>query len=149
VSGSADDAFEFLVKHGILDKKYINAAETFTGEVELIELTEDLIVFRHTSDVVEEVTSPYYAAKAYAYSENARKFLALPDTNSAKQLSAYLVPEGTIIVVGKVADQSMDLDFFHRKAIGGGVQVYVPKFSETVELLGNVDDASSVTSLIP
>ena len=99
--------------------------ESFDGEPVLLELTEDLIVYRHWGDDATEIGSPWFSPRAYSRPGNAQRYLALPSTNSATKVSQFRIKKGTKVLVGKVGSKAGE-EGFCRNAYGGGIQVYLP-----------------------
>jgi len=110
----------------IVPKKYrAEVAAAFDGKPEAVTLKEDLIVYRHWGGVSGETGSPWVSPKPYAKPGNAKRYLALPEKNTAQNLTAFRIPAGTTILRGKVASKVGD-PRFDGKAVGSGVQIYVP-----------------------
>jgi len=110
----------------IVPKKYrAEVAAAFDGKPDAITLKEDLIVYRHWGGVSGETGSPWVSPKSYAKPGNAKRYLALPEKNTAQKLTAFRIPAGTTILKGKVASKVGD-PRFDGKSVGGGMQIYVP-----------------------
>ncbi len=114
-----------------------SVAQAFEGTPEVITLTEDLIVYRHWGGDAEETGSPWFSPKPYVRPGNARRYLALPDYNSATRISVFKIPAGTTIIRGKVASQ-VGQPKFGPYATGGGIQIYLPH-PESAVLIGPLD----------
>ncbi|MCL6588975.1 MAG: FG-GAP-like repeat-containing protein [Firmicutes bacterium] len=97
---------------------------TFDGWINKITLKEDLTVYRYTS--FPGGSSGYWFTTNGSYSpEEARELLALPDSNSATTVTAYIIPAGTTVLMGKT-DSMVGTDGFGDYATGGGQQIYLP-----------------------
>jgi hypothetical protein len=114
-----------------------SVAQAFEGTPEVVTLSEDLIVYRHWGGKAPETGSPWFSPKPYARPGNARRYLALPNRNTAENVSAFRIPAGTTIIRGKVASQVQDIRF-GPYAVGGGIQIYVPNPEDAI-LIGPVD----------
>jgi len=110
-------------------------ARAFEGTPEVITLTEDLIVYRHWGGDARETGSPWFSPKPYIRPGNARRYLALPPENTAKNVSVFRIPAGTTIIRGKVAPQ---IEQYGPYAAGGGMQIYLPNPEDAI-LLGPLD----------
>ena len=119
-------------------EKYRAAVSSaFAGTPTVETLTEDLIVYRHWGGEAPEIGSPWFSPKPYVRPGNARRYLALPNRNTAENISAFRIPAGTTIIRGKVASQIQDTRF-GPYAVGGGTQIYVPNPEDAI-LIGPVD----------
>jgi len=106
--------------------KYRGAvSRSFRGDPELLELTEPLVVYRHWGGKAGQVGSPWFSAKPYARPGNARRYLALPEGNTAQNITRFEIPAGTRVLRGKVASQAGEAGF-GSNAVGGGTQIYLP-----------------------
>lgn len=111
----------------IVDSKYWKVVKgAFEGEPQVIELADDLHVFRRYGGTSVPTGSPWFSLKPYVYPSNARRYLALPNTNLATNVAEFIVPKGTKMLVGNVADQAQNIVRFGDYAVGGGLQVYLP-----------------------
>lgn len=102
-------------------------------QAEEIILAEDLTVYQHIAEGYEG-TSPYFSPIVYKRQGNARRFLALPNKNTAKQVWEYTIPAGTTILQGSVAPQ-VGVPGFGPYAVGGGQQIYLS--NPSVAIRGN------------
>jgi hypothetical protein len=115
-----------------VDPKYAGRVRNaFQGEPVAIKLEKDLTIFRHWGNGVDETGSRWFTNKIYKDPGRARKFLALPDSNSAEYVSKFTIPSGAIILVGKASDQ-IDNPLFHNKAYGGGMKIYIPNITAPI-----------------
>ena len=114
-----------------------SVAQAFKGTPEVVTLSEDLIVYRHWGGEAPETGSPWFSPKPYVRPGNARRYLALPNYNSADRVSAFRIPAGTTIIRGQVASQ-VGQPRFGPYATGGGVQIYLPNPEDAV-LIGPID----------
>jgi RHS repeat-associated protein len=95
-------------------------------------LSADLTVYRHWGGSAGE-SGFWYSPKPYSSSGRARRFLALPDANTAENVTAFRIPSGTTIVHGKVASQ-VGRSGFGSYATGGGTQIYLSDPSVAVKI---------------
>jgi|GEM_PF-4256668 len=110
----------------VVPPKYqASVARAFDGTPTVETLTEDIIVYRHWGNKANEVGSPWFTPQPYARAEDARRYLALPDGNSAQHVSAFRIPAGTTILRGRVASMADEVSF-GSYAVGGGTQIYLP-----------------------
>ena len=110
----------------IIPTKYRGAvSRSFRGDPKLVELTEPLVVYRHWGGRASEVGSPWFSPKPYTKPGNAQRYLALPEGNTAQNLTRFEIPAGTQVLRGKVAGQAGEAGF-GGNAVGGGVQIYLP-----------------------
>ena len=96
-------------------------------------LTQDVIVYRHWGGRAGETGSPWFSPTHYARPGNARRYLALPEGNSATNVTIFRIPKGTRVLFGRVAPQDGNPGFGNY-ARGGGVQIYVPNPSVTQQV---------------
>ena len=110
----------------IVDKEYWDIVErAFKGDPKVIELTDNLKVFRRYGGASLATGSPWFSPQPYVRGGNARRYLALPNTNLASDVAEFIIPKGNKILVGTAASKSFD-DLFGSKAVGGGLQIYLP-----------------------
>ncbi len=98
---------------------------TFQGAPEAWELTEDVTVYRYWGRGSGETGSPWYSFDSSMSPVEAQSSLALPISNTATEVSTFVIPKGTTIVIGKAASQ-VATPKFGPYAIGGGIQIYLP-----------------------
>ncbi len=124
----AEEAGERLVRKGVRRAEQVwtdfvprefqeNIAKAFVGEPKIVRLTKDLKVYRYWGGEARE-KGFWYTPKRYRFPGRARRYLALPPTNTAENVSEFVIPKGTIILRGRVAPM------FGQP--GGGIQIYVP-----------------------
>ncbi|MEI2692539.1 MAG: RHS repeat-associated core domain-containing protein [Anaerolineae bacterium] len=111
-----------------------SVADAFAGAPVASVTTTDMIVYRQWGGGADETGSPWFSPKPYTRPGNAQRYLALPEYNSAQNVSVFRIPAGTTIVYGKVASQAGQVNF-GSNAVGGGAQVYLPNPSDAI-LLG-------------
>ncbi|MBC7252212.1 MAG: RHS repeat-associated core domain-containing protein [Anaerolineae bacterium] len=112
-----------------------SVAQAFEGTPMVETLTEDLIVYRRWGGEARETGSPWFSPKPYVRPGNARRYLALPNTNTAENVSVFKIPAGTTIIRGEVAPRVRD---YGPHAVGGGMQIYLPDPEKAI-LLGPLD----------
>jgi hypothetical protein len=117
--------------------KYYNAIEyvpskyraivssAFEGEIKAITLKDDLIVYRYWGGKSTETGSAWFSTKQYVTPGNARRYLALPEGNTAENVTAFRIPSGTTILEGKVSSKTGEVGF-GSYATGKGTQIYLP-----------------------
>ena len=88
-------------------------------------LKKDLIVYRRWGGDAREFNSPWYSAKNYERAGNAKRYLALPESNSAQNVTVFKIPKGTTILRGKVKSM-VGVPGYGPDAVGGGEQIYLP-----------------------
>ena len=115
-----DNAFDY-VKPKYLD----NVAGAFKGKPIAVRLNRDIKVYRRWGGISEKMGSPWFTIKPYTHPGNAKRYLALPGDSTAKQLSEFVIPADTVVLIGKVADQTK-AKHFGSHAVGGGIQIYLP-----------------------
>lgn len=103
-----------------------SVADAFSGTPNIETSTEDLVAYRYWGDGSAESGSPWFSAKPYVKPGNARRFLALPEKNSAQNMTQFVIRAGSTIIRGKAASQA-GVPGFGDYAVGGGVQIYVPE----------------------
>jgi len=99
-------------------------AGAFKGDPRVIEVTKDLRVFRYHAPGTSP-SSFWYSLRSYVYPGNARRYLALPNANTAVNVSEAVIPKGSRILIGPTSNKVGD-PFFAPNAFGGGIQLYVP-----------------------
>ena len=98
----------------------------------MITLEDDIIVIQRTS--AGGATTPWFTTREYVRAGNARRYLALPNWNDGTQVTRYLIPKDTKVIIGKVASQTGDLLNYGPKAVGGGFQIYLPELVKAIKL---------------
>lgn len=117
------------LKHQVLVK------DAFKGKVRAIELEEDLTVYRYWGGHSTTLEAFWLSPKAYPSPTDARRALALPDSNTAEKMDRFELLKGTIILWGKAASQ-VGVSRFGPYATGGGDQIYLPDPSKARRGLG-------------
>lgn len=110
-----------------------SVASSFRDEAVAETLANDLVVYRRWGGRAPETGSPSFSPQPYVRPGNARRYLALPERNTAENLTAFQIPAGTTILRGKVASQAGDIGF-GPNAVGGGVQIYIPNPSVAIPI---------------
>lgn len=98
--------------------------KSFNGTPALKYADEDMIFYRRWGGVGEE-TGTWLSPTKYEKAGNARRYLALPNGNTAENLSTFKIKKGTPFIQGKVASQVDNLEDFGEYAVGGGEQIYI------------------------
>ena len=96
----------------------------FTGTPTLKFATEDMIFYRRWGGYAEE-SSNWLSPTNYTKAGNAKRYLALPNNNTAENLTVFKIKKGTPYIEGKVANQVSDVKKFGEYAVGGGNQIYL------------------------
>ena len=118
-------------------KRFAGQVEkAFQGNPLALKLTEELTVYRYWGGNSLEAGSPWYSLDSFMTPDVARETLALPDGNSAINISKFILPKDTVIVLGEASPQ-LDNGLFGAYAEGGGIQIYVPDAS-AVKLVGQI-----------
>lgn len=99
--------------------------DAFRGAPIAIRLSEDQIFFRRSGGAVGPERARWLTPTRYQTARGARRYLALPNENTARDEAIFTIPKGAIILWGKAASQA-DVPEFGRYATGGGEQVYLP-----------------------
>lgn len=100
-------------------------ADAFDGEPEALPLTADLVVYWYWGGKSKETGSSWYSARQFASAEEARRLLALPEGNTAENVTRFKIPAGVTVLRGKCASRKGNPGFGDY-AEGGGEQIYVP-----------------------
>jgi hypothetical protein len=87
-------------------------------------LQRDLRVYRWWGGASPELGSHWFALHQYKKAGYAKRYLSLPAGNTAEHVSEFILPAGTVILIGK-ARNMQGIPGFGRHAVGGGVQIYV------------------------
>jgi RHS repeat-associated protein len=66
--------------------------------------------------------------------DQARATLALPNANTAKQVTKYIIPKTNNYIYGSAAGQT-GASWAGPYAVGGGPQIYIPDFSILIEVI--------------
>jgi hypothetical protein len=98
-------------------------------------LQEDLIVYRRWGGKAAETGSPWYSTAPYERPGNARRYLALPEGNTAESLTAFRIPMGTTILRGRTASMAGEPGF-GAMAVGGGQQIYLADPRRAIKVEG-------------
>jgi RHS repeat-associated protein len=101
--------------------------EAFKGEPQAVTVQEDTIVYRYHNP--GQPATEWYSPTQYNTPAEAQQHLALPASNTATEMSQYILPRGTRVLYGEVQSKVGDA-YFHPHATGGGMQYYVPDFSK-------------------
>ena len=109
-----------------------NTRGTFKGDVLQIKLKEPMIVHRRSGGGSAD-KAPWFSAKKYRSAAIARRFLSLPNNNSASKRNTFELPAGSTIFIGKAAPQTKK-QWAGRYATGGGIQIYAPKIGKIKKL---------------
>ncbi|MFZ5883420.1 MAG: hypothetical protein ACOYYI_06560 [Chloroflexota bacterium] len=106
----------------------------FEGEEAIpLKLTQSRVAYRYWGGKSEETSSPWLTVYSDLTAEQARSLLALPKANLADHITPFLIPEDTIVLIGKAASQSTER-WAGSYATGGGIQIYVPDPSVLIKL---------------
>ncbi len=83
-----------------------SVADAFAGAPVASVTTTEMIVYRHWGGGAAETGSPWFSPMPYTKPGNAQRYLALPEYNSAQNVSVFRIPARTTVVNGKVASQA-------------------------------------------
>lgn len=118
----------------IIPKKYRGTVQrAFKGTPTVVALEDDLTVYRHWGGKASETGSPWYSLTHYNRAGNAQRYLALPQGNTAENVTVFKIPKGTTIFRGK-ASSMVNLPGFGDNAVGGGEQIYLPDPSKAIRV---------------
>ena len=99
--------------------------KAFNGTPVLKYADEDMIFYRRWGGDAKVVGS-WLSPTKYEKAGNARRYLALPDGNTAENITAFKIKKGTPYIDGKAASQIDDVTgIFGSYAEGGGNQIYI------------------------
>jgi len=111
----------------IVPSKYHETVEgAFKGTPNVVELNSDLVVYRRFGGTSVAEGSPWFSPIPYTYPGNARRYLALTNGNTAKELAEFKILKGTKILVGPAESKATGSSLFGPYATGGGTQIYLP-----------------------
>lgn len=84
-----------------------------------------MVFYRRWGGDAKEIGS-WMSPIKYEKAANARRYLALPDGNTAENLTIFKIKRGTPFIEGKVTSQAEDVTgIFGSYAEGGGNQIYI------------------------
>jgi len=106
----------------------------FKAEPIPITLSEDLKVYRYWSEAGAQ-EGHWVTLDSSLSPEEARELLALPADNRASQVTEFVVPKGTTVLLGSVAGQA-SAPWAGPYALGGGVQLYLPNLTSLTHAPG-------------
>ncbi|NLL20023.1 MAG: hypothetical protein GX262_13565, partial [Clostridia bacterium] len=98
--------------------------KAFNGIPVLKYADEDMVFYRRWGGVGEEIGT-WLSPTKYEKAGNAKRYLALPNGNTAENLTTFKIKKGTPFIQGKVASQVDNLEDFGEYAVGGGEQIYI------------------------
>lgn len=104
-----------------------NQRGAFQNDVRAITLKSDIVVYRRYGGV-STAEGRWFSLKSYKSAASAKRALALPYRNKADKNSKYIIKAGTTLLVGS-ATSRVGKKGFGKDAVGGGMQVYIPKSS--------------------
>lgn len=113
-----------VVKDVVPTKYQEQVQNTFSGWINEKTTSKDLTVYQYTSGNSLN-RSPWYTTVGNYTPDQARQYLALPDKNSAVNVTKYTIPAGTTYLEGRVGSMVGEEDFGDY-AKGGGTQIYLP-----------------------
>ena len=113
------------VVFGIVEEPYrAEVARSFAPGAQKIVLDRDLHVYRYWGGGSGE-SGFYFAKKMYTDRDVAKRMLALPERNTALNVTQYKIPRGTTVIYGTTANMSGE-DGFGMEATGGAEQYFLP-----------------------
>lgn len=105
----------------LVDPRYRQEVrESFQGPVVAYRLSRPMVVYRIHGDSGRQ--GNYFSRFSYKDVLRAARRLALPSANDLSRKTAYILPAGTVVLVGKVAPQ-VGTPGFPDTATGGGEQI--------------------------
>jgi hypothetical protein len=96
------------------------------------ELDQDLIVYRQWGNRAAE-SGRWFSPQPYSSPARARPYLALPNGITAANTTAFRLPAGTKVLVGRAAPQTGTIGF-GSYAVGGGDQICLPDPTAAVRI---------------
>ncbi len=113
-------------------------ARSFARGAQKIVLDKDLHVFRYWGGGSGE-SGFYFSKKMYTDKDKAKRELALPERNTAINVTQYKIPKGTTLIYGNTANM-VGVEGFGMKATGGAEQYFLPNPSVAEkELVGKLE----------
>ena len=110
---------------GIVEEPYRDqVARSFASDAQKIVLDRDLHVYRYWGGGSGE-SGFYFAKKMYTDRDVAKRMLALPERNTALNVTQYKIPRGTTVIYGTTASMVGE-DGFGMEATGGAEQYFLP-----------------------
>lgn len=125
-----------LKKADVPHEYRVKVRKSFEGEIIALELTRPMIVHRRHGGEAKPI-SFYTSRTNYKKPGNAQRYSALPLKNTAKEQNLLLIPKGSIILIGKAANQTRNTEDFGKNAVGGGEQIYFSDKSKFIPLKFN------------
>jgi hypothetical protein len=104
---------------------YDDVITAFEGPPSAMTLDEDITVYRYWSGDDTKEIGNWVSLDPNLTPDEARKVLALPDSNLAINVTELTIPAGSTVLLGEVAEQTT-AEWAGSYAIGGGLQIYVP-----------------------
>jgi len=134
VRGSLENPGAITGASKYIPKRYRESViKAFKGEPALKTSLEEMVVYRHWGGKASETGSPWYSIRSYIKAGNARRFLSLPETNTAENVSVFRIPKGTTYLEGIVGSKVGEAGF-GKNAVGGGTQIYISDPSVAVKV---------------
>lgn len=104
----------------------------FAGNPVAVTLNENISVYRYWSNP-EKQSGVWTTLDPKYSSDEARSLLALPYDNFAPNVTQFVIPKGTTVLIGDVAEQTTAI-WAGKYAIGGGLQIYIPDGSVLMDV---------------
>jgi hypothetical protein len=103
---------------------YDDVLMAFKNDPSAITLKEDLIVYRYWSGDARREIGSWVTLNPNLTPDEARKLLALPDSNLAINVSQFIIPADATILLGEASEQTSS-SWAGTYATGGGLQIYL------------------------
>ncbi len=133
-----------------------DVARSFAPGAKQIVLDRDLHVYRYWGGGSGE-SGFYYSKKMYTDRDEAIRDLALPERNTASNVTQYKIPQGTTVIYGNAANM-VGVEGYGMYATGGAEQYFMPNPSlaekelegklEYTKVIKTVDELEEVESVI-
>ncbi|MFO3798119.1 MAG: hypothetical protein ACK8QZ_12745, partial [Anaerolineales bacterium] len=137
-----DDAVELLRKGEraagdwtghVPSDHYDDVVNAFRGKKAVaMKLNDDVIVYRYWGGKSPEMGN-WFTTHSDLTPEQARALLALPNNNPARNVTQFIIPKNTTILVGEAAGKAGE-EWAGSYAVGGGLQIYVPDRSILIKM---------------
>ncbi len=113
-------------------------ARRFNPGAQKIVINNDLHVYRYWGGGSGE-SGFFFAKKMFTERDKAKRALALPERNTALNVTQYKIPAGTTLIYGNAANMAGE-DGYDMEATGGAELYYLPnpRFAEK-ELVGKLE----------
>jgi RHS repeat-associated protein len=109
----------------VLEEDPGRVLRAFKVEPQAIKLDQPLTAYRYWSGDPAREIGNWLTLNPNLTPEEARALLALPNNNLAINVTEFIIPNDTVILIGEAASQTAE-EWAGSYAIGGGFQIYLP-----------------------